>query len=170
MLLLQDEISDVKLQLIVNGLIVGIIGGRWGRPAAVQLGRNGVSDVLDLLEFLLKVVDGSRLTLRIKPISGLLDGVQEGLLVIRVQFATETVRVAELGLEAVDVGGKRVEDFDALLLGFVLSGELLGLGDHAVDLLLCETSLLVGDGDRLGFTSALVGGGDLHDTIGVNLE
>ena len=35
---------------------------------------------------------------------------------------------------------------------------------------MAETTLLVGDGDGLGFASALVGGGNLHDTVGVNLE
>jgi hypothetical protein len=35
---------------------------------------------------------------------------------------------------------------------------------------LAETALLVGDGDRLGFASALIGSGDLHDTVGVNLK
>ena len=32
---------------------------------------------------------------------------------------------------------------------YILSGELLGLLDHAVNLLLRETSLLIGDGDLL---------------------
>jgi hypothetical protein len=157
-----------KLQLIVNGLIIGIVGS--GRRAAVKLGRNGVSDVLNLLEFLFQIVSRGRLTFRVDPLGGLLDGVQERLLVIRVQLATETVRVTELGLEAVDVGREGVEGFDALLLGFVIGSELLSLSNHAVNLLLSETSLLVGDGDRLGFTSTLVSGGDLHDTVGVDLE
>ena len=110
------------------------------------------------------------MTLRIDPLGDLLDGVQERLLVIGIQLATETLSVTELGLETVDVGREGVEGFDALLLGFVLGGELLSLGDHTINLLLSETSLLVGDGDRLGFTSTLVGGGDLHDTVGINLE
>ena len=152
----------------MNRFIVVIRGRR--RFTAVQLGRDGVSDVLELLKFLLEVISGSRLTFRVDPIGGLLDGVQERLLVVGVQLATETIRVTELGLETVDVGGERIEGFDALLLGFVLGGELLGLGDHAVNLLLSETSLLIGDGDRFGFTGTLVGGGDLHDTVGVNLE
>ena len=160
--------SYAKLQLIVNGLIIGIVGS--GRRAAIKLGRNGVSDVLNLLEFLFQIVSRGRLTLRVDPLGGLLDGVQERLLVIRVQLATETVRVTELRLEAVDIGREGVEGLDALLLGFVVGGELLSLGNHAVNLLLSETSLLVGDGDRLGFTSALVSGGDLHDTVGVDLE
>jgi hypothetical protein len=141
----------------MNMLIVIVVIRSRRRSTAVQLGGNGVGNVLDLLEFLLEVISGSRLTLRVDPIGGLLDGVQERLLVIVVQLATETFRVTELGLEAVDVGREGVESFDALLLGFILGGELLGLGNHTVDLLLSETSLLVGDGDRLGFTSALVG-------------
>ena len=110
------------------------------------------------------------MTLRVDPLGDLLDGVQERLLVIGIQLATETLSVTELGLETVDVGREGVEGFDALLLGFVLGGELLSLGDHTINLLLSEASLLVGDGDRLGFTSTLVGGGDLHDTVGINLE
>jgi len=158
-----------KLQLIVNRLIVIAIRRRRG-STAVQLGRNGVGDVLDLLEFLLEVIRGSRLTLGIDPLGGFLDGVQERLLVIGIQFATETLRVTELGLEAEDVRREGVEGFDALLLGFVLCGKLLSLGDHAVNLLLGETTLLVGDGNRFGFTSTLVGSGNLHDTVGVDLE
>ena len=110
------------------------------------------------------------MTFRVDPTGGLLDGVQERLLVIGIQLATKTVRVTELGLEAVDVGRERVESFDALLLGFILGSELLGLGNHTINLLLSETSLLVGDGDRLGFASTLIGSGDFHDTISVNLE
>jgi hypothetical protein len=110
------------------------------------------------------------LTLRVNPLDGLLDGVQKRFLIIVVQFSTKTVRVTELGLEAVDVGRQGVEGFDVLLLGFVFSGEFFSLSNHAVDLLLSETSLLVGDGDRLGFTGTLVSGGDLHDTVGVDLE
>ena len=152
-------------------MLIVIVIIRSGRGStAIQLGRNGVGNVLNLLEFLLEVISGSRLTLRVDPTGGLFDGVQERLLVIGIQLATETVRVTKLGLEAVDVGREGVESLDALLLGFVLGGELLGLGNHTVNLVLSEASLLVGDGDRLGFTSTLIGSGDLHDTIGVDLE
>ena len=61
-----------------------------------------------------------------------------------------------MGLEAVDVGREGVECFDALLLCFVLCGEFLCFGNHTVNLLLAEMSL--------------VGSGDLHDTVGVDLE
>jgi len=137
-------------------MLIVIVVIRSGRGSTViQLGHNRVGNVLDLLEFLLEAISGSRLTLRIDPTGGLLCGVQERLLVIGVELAIETVRVTKLGLEAVDVGREGVESFDALLLGFVLDGELLGLGNHTVNLL-SETSLLVGDDDRLGFTSTLL--------------
>ena len=63
-----------------------------------------------------------------------------------------------------------VECLDFLALSLVLGCETLGVGNHAVNLLLGETALLVGDGDRLRLASALVGGANLHDTVGVNLE
>jgi len=155
----------------VNGLIViVIIRSRRRRTTAVQLGRDGVGDVLNLLEFLLEVISRSRLSFRVDPIGGLFDGVQERLLVLGLQLSTETVRVTKLGLEAVDVGREGVETFYALLLGFVLGGEFLGLGNHTIDFLLSETSFLVGDGDRLGFTGTLICGGNLHDTVGVDLK
>ena len=153
----------------MNGLIVTRRIGRSGR-AAVQLGCDGVGDVLDLLEFLLEVITGSRLTLRVDPIGSLLDGIQERLLIISVQLATEALGVTKLGFEAVDIGREGVESFDALLLGFVIGSELLSLGDHTVNLLLTETSPLVGDRDRLGLASALISGGDFHDTVGVDFE
>ena len=151
-------------------LIVILVISSGGRSTVIQLGRNGVGNVLDLLKFLLKVISGSRLTFRVDPASGVLDGVQERRLVIGIQLATETVRVTELGLETVNVGRQGVESFYALLLGLVLGRELFSLGNHTIDLVLSKTSLLVGDSDRLGFTGTLVGSGDLHDTIGVNLE
>jgi len=75
-----------------------------------------------------------------------------------------------LGLETVNIGREGVEGFDVLLLGLVLGRELFSLGNHTINLVLSETSLLVGDGDRLGFTGTLIGSGDLHDTVGINLE
>ena len=110
------------------------------------------------------------MTFRVDPAGGVLDGVQERRLVIGIQLATEAFRVTELGFETVNVGREGVESFDTLLLGFVLGRELFSLGNHTINLVLSETSLLVGDSDRLGFTGTLIGSGDLHDTVGVNLE
>jgi len=47
---------------------------------------------------------------------------------------------------------------------------LLGLGDHAFDLLLGETALVIGDGNTVGFAGSLVRCRDIQDTIGINIE
>lgn len=52
----------------------------------------------------------------------------------------------------------------------VLSLVLLGFGHHALDLLLGKTALVVGDGDAGGFAGGLVGGGDVEDSVGVDIE
>ena len=49
----------IKLQLIVDGLVVVGRIRRGSRRAAVKLSCNGVGDVLDFLEFLLEVLSGS---------------------------------------------------------------------------------------------------------------
>ena len=157
----------------MDGLVADTRKTRKGRTATAQRGRNEVGNDLNFLEFFLQVVSGGRLSLSVDPIGGLLDGVQEHVLVFGVQLVIETLRVAGLGLglEIVDVGRQGVESFDALLLNFVLSGKFLSSRNHAVNLL-CEWPLLVGDGDRLRFTgaAALIGGENPHDTVGVDLE
>ena len=89
--------------------------------------------------------------------------------------------------EVVDEVGESVKGLDALPLRLVLAGELLSLGDHALDVLLGETALLVSDRDGLGLATvmnvrtwsrigdeinlrSLVGRANFHDTVGVNLE
>ena len=104
-------------------------------------------------QLLFEILSAGARAVLLNPVGGVLDGRQEGLLVVITEFPTETFLIAELVLETVDEGGERVEGLDPLALSLILSGELLGLGDHAVDFFLAKTSLLVGDGDRLGFAT-----------------
>lgn len=120
---------------------------------AVDLGRNGVNDGLNLSQLLLEVFDASAGAVLVDPVRGVLNGGEDGLLVVVRELATETLLVTELALEAVDVGREGVKGFDALALGLILSGELLGVGNHTVNLFLRETALLVLDGYRLGFAT-----------------
>ena len=46
----------------------------------------------------------------------------------------------------------------------------LSLIHHAVNLLLGKTTLVIGDGDAARLSSRLVGGGDVQDTVGINVE
>jgi hypothetical protein len=47
---------------------------------------------------------------------------------------------------------------------------LLSFIDHALDLLLRQTALVVGDGDAVRLAGCLVGGRDVENTVGVNVE
>merc|ERR1712146_129974 len=83
-------------------------------------------------------------------------------LVVEVLLVLIPVLVVELVLEVVEVALAAVARVDALLDHLVLVRELLGLADHALDLLVREAALLGGDGDLLRLARALVLGADLQ--------
>ena len=59
---------------------------------------------------------------------------------------------------------------DLVLLGLVLSLELLSVVDHLLNVLLGKSALVVGDGDLVLFSSGLVTGRDVEDTVGIDVE
>jgi hypothetical protein len=59
-----------------------------------------------------------------------------------------------------------VHRLDLLLDGRILIGEFLGFTDHPLDVVGAEPSLIIGDGDRVGFAGSLVESGYLENTIG----
>merc|ERR1712159_723505 len=69
-----------------------------------------------------------------------------------------------------EVAIKRVLGVNALFHLLIFIGKLFSLLDHFLDLLLSEAALVVGDGDLLGLTSALVFGTDVQDTVGIDLK
>jgi len=73
-----------------------------------------------------------------------------------------------LHLEAVVL--ESVLGLDLALGGFILGLELLGILDHLLDLLLGESSLIVGNGNLVLLTRGLVEGRDVKDTIGIDIE
>jgi hypothetical protein len=162
-----NNASKVILQfVVVKGLV--IILGR--RSRAVELAGDGVCHTGELLLLLLEVLGGSSSSVVLEPVTDLLNGVDDRLLVILINLATETVLVVDLVLEAEGVVLEAVTGLDLALHGLVLLGELLGLLDHALNLLGSETALVVGDGDGLSLASALIGGADLQDAIGIEVE
>lgn len=142
----------------------------FGCGAAVQLAGDRVGNVRELLLLLLKVLGGSGGGVVLEPVVDLLDGVQDGLLVILVNATTQALVVADLVLQAEGVVLQSVAGLDLALDGLVLLGELLGLSDHTVDFFLSQTTLVVGDGDGLDLASSLVTSTDLQDTIGIQVE
>ena len=92
------------------------------------------------------------------------------LLVILIDLASETFLIVDLVLQAEGIVLKTISGLDLLLGGLILIGVLLGLLNHTVNLLLSKTSLIVGDGDRLGLSCSLVTSGNLQDSVCVKLE
>ena len=105
----------------------------------------------------------------VEPGDGLLDGVLEFLLLVLGNLVLDLVG-GDGSLEAVAVVLEAVLGLDAVAVGVVLGLVLLCLGDHALDLVLGETSLIVGDGDLLLLAGGLLDGGDVEDAVGVNVE
>lgn len=158
--------QEAHLQLVVVGSLV--LATSTAR--SVELGGDGVSDVGQLLELLVKVLRGGSGGVLLKPVLSLLDGVLDGLLVIIVDLATETFLVVDLVLEAVGVVLELVAGLDALTVGLVFLGVLLSLLNHALNVFSTKAALVVGDGDALGLAGALVDSRDLENTVGIEFE
>jgi hypothetical protein len=157
--------KDGHLQLVVVRLLL-----TSATSSAVKLGGDGVGDVGQLLELLVKVLRGGGGGVLLEPVLGLLDGVLESLLVLVLNLATETLVVVDLVLEAVGVVLELVARLNALTVGLVLFGVLLSLLNHALNVFGAETTLVIGNGDALSLTGTLVDGGNLEDTVGIELE
>ncbi|CAO2609106.1 NAD-specific glutamate dehydrogenase [Lemmus lemmus] len=106
-------------------------------------------------------------------------GVQPGDDLLALVQHLPLVRLAELALEALvlhgalhveGIGLERVLGRHPLALHVVLGLVPLGLLHHALDLLLAQPALVVGDGDLVGLARALVGGRDVQDAVGVDVE
>ena len=69
---------------------------------AVQFRCDGVNDGLDLAEFLFQVLGAGARAVLVNPVGGVLDSLEDSLLVLIRELATKALLVTELGLEAVD--------------------------------------------------------------------
>ena len=122
------------------------------------------------LKLLLLLLDGlSLLRVGLKELETLSGGVLDGLLILIGEVGLQLLLVeGVLHLEAVVL--KTVLGLNLLSDGVILSSELVSVGDHLLDLLLGEATLVVGNGDLLGLTSGLVTSGHVEDTVGIDIE
>jgi len=143
--------------------------GSWGTTGtSVDLHHDWVGNSLKLLLLVLVLILGT-LLVHVQPRDGLIDGSSELLLVVLVQLAGNLV-ILQGVTEVVRVRLKGVLGLDTLGSSLVVSLELLGISNHTLDLLLGETTLVVGDGDLVLLTSGLVDSRDVQDTVGINVE
>merc|ERR1712196_418268 len=156
---------QLSLQLVMSLIIVLVCALTAG--TAVVFGDDGSASGLNLLVLLLDVV-GLGLRVGGEPLLAFLEGLVDGLLLIVLELLLQSA--VNGGTHGVHVVLESVLGVDTLLHLLVLIGELLGLADHAVDLLLGEAALVVGDGDGLLLAGALVLGGHVEDPVRVDLE
>jgi hypothetical protein len=135
---------------------------------AVELHHDGVGNSLELLLVLLVLLLGGGLAV-IEPSNDLVDLGLEGLLVGSLNLLID-LGVLESAAERVGVRLEAVLGRDTGTLSLILLLVLLGISQHALDLLLGQATLVVGDDDLVGLASALLDGRDVHDTIGIKIE
>jgi len=172
--------SDSKIVKIASLIDLRDVGGALGHTtglsaghaasasALVHLDHDGVADSLELLHLGIELVLLSHLVV-VQPLEGLVDGLVGGLGVGRFDLVLD-VGVVEGVLHGEAVVLETVLGLDLLLDGFIISLVLLGFVNHAVDLILGQATLLVGDGDLAGLAGCLVHGGHIQDTVGINVE
>merc|ERR1712164_145984 len=140
-----------------------------GTASLVHLGddrvAHGLEVLLHALELVLLGVLGG-----LEPLHDLLDLVVDSLGLVLGHGALELVLASGV-LHLVAVALEAVLGVDALLGSLVLISVLLGLTHHAVNVVLGETALVVGDGDvGLLARGTLVLGSDVEHTVGVDVE
>lgn len=139
-----------------------------GRRAKHLSGGHGLGDETLEGEFLLlEVLGGGVLDLELG------HGVTESGLDAVLVAALELEGHAGVGddlLDTGDVGLELLAGLEALGEGLVAGLELVGVLNHLIDLAAGELADSVGDGDVGGAAGGLLSGGDLEDTVDVDLE
>jgi len=135
----------------------------------VDLGNYWITNGLDLLKFLLKIV---LLGIRVgvEPVGSISDGVGDGALVVGFELVGKLFLIFDTVLHLVDVVLKGVLGVDLLLDGLIFLSILLRVLDHFLDLLLGESTLIVGDGDGLFGSGSLILGAHSHDGVLIDFE
>jgi hypothetical protein len=134
----------------------------------VECGHDRVSNSLQLLLLRLVLLLGGG-GVRVNPLNGLVDLGGQLLLVLSGELVSN-LGVGDGVLERVGVGLEAVLGSDTGSLSLILLLVLLGLREHALDLLLGETTLVVGDDNLVGLAGTLLKGRDVHDTVGIDIE
>ena len=134
----------------------------------IELGDDGSADPLELLLLVFILVLLSALV-GIQPGDDLTALVRDGLAVVSGDLVLDLI-VLDGGLHVEGIALKGVLSGDSVSLFVVLSTVLLCIVDHALNVLLGETALVVGDGNFVLLAGALVSSTDVQDTVGVDVE
>lgn len=127
------------------------------------LGDKALEGELLLLEVL------SRAVAELKSSHGVADGVLDLLLLASLELEGQS-RIGDNLLNTADVRLKLLLGLESLLESVVVGLESLGVADHLLDLIGGELADRVGNGDVGAAAGGLLGGSDLEDTVGIDLE
>ena len=136
--------------------------------SSVELHHDGVGNALELLLLLLVLLTSSLLVL-IKPLDNLVNLGLEGVLVAGLNLLLD-LGVAQSVAERVSVGLKAVLGADTGTLLLILLLVLLSISKHALNFLLGQAALVVGNDNLVGLASTLLDSRDVDDTIGIDIE
>lgn len=92
------------------------------------------------------------------------------LLVLLINLATKPLVILYLVLQAESVILKSIPSLNLFPCSLVFFRESFRLLNHAVDFLLRQTALVVGDRDRFCLSGALIAGCDFEDAVGVEFK
>jgi len=137
----------------------GTLAAGRATSRGVEALHDGVRNRLELL-LLLFVLLLRALLRSVEPLDGVVDGAVELGLVRGVELARELLVLSRI-TEVVGIRLEGVLGGNAGSGSLVISLVLLGVRNHALDLLLRQTALVVGDGDAVALAGGLVGSRDV---------
>lgn len=136
--IIRSEVLKLLILIFTTLVALGVIDSRDDR----------VANLLQVFHLLLKgVLIG--VLVRVEPVLGLSNGLLDRILVVLLKLVGELILVLNGVAHREDVVLEGVLGVDTLLDSLVLVGELLGVGDHLLDLLGGEAALIISDGDGL---------------------
>merc|ERR1712013_554370 len=160
-------------QLIMGFLFVFFSpSGATSTAAAcsIVLGDDGGTNALHFLVFLFDLLRIC-LGVGIQPRLAVFQCIHNLLLLLGIELLTETFvfsRALNCRTHGMNIPIKCILRIHTLFHFLVLISELLSLLDHLLNLLLCQPTLVICNGDFLRLSSALVLGADIENIIGVD--
>merc|ERR550532_260347 len=141
---------------------------RSSTSGLVQLGDDGVADTLDflLLVFIFVLLGG---LVSVQPCNDLIALLHDCLLFVLADLVLQLL-VLHGGLHVEAIRLQTVLGSNTLLLLVIFGLEFLGIGNHALNVFLGQTTLVVGDSNLFLFAGGLVHSRNVQDTVGIDVK
>lgn len=120
----------------------------------VNFGDDGITNLLDVLEMAFKILLLGVLLIGTEPALAVLQGILDERFVAAVDFISELIAVVDGSLHGIKVLLEALLGLKLLLENPILLGILLSIMNHALNILFRETTLVIGNCDRLCLAGA----------------